>query len=210
MTSPPNIILLPATTTAHYTLISRLENRVFYDDPFSIIAFGPERGSEANIEVRARSLARQPEGKGDAERNSLVMAVLKAEGGEQDEDRDGEGEIVGFAEWEFVTGREKGMEAKGAGRSESNEAKGEGEEGDGDEDGWGTSANVKFCEDVFLVADEHMLRSTEGKDHASELTLLLKTPLKSLSPLQKNEVTNSASLQNFVPLSFPLNTSVVV
>lgn len=192
MSSPPKITLLPATTPTHYTLISRLENNVFYNDPFSIVAFGPERDSEANVEVRARSLARLSEGEGEGERSLVVMAVLKGVEGVEDEDGEGEGEVVGAAELEFFTARERGREAKSAGGSEQNEARGEREkgDGDGDGDGWGTGANVKFCEDVFLVADEHMLRSTKGKDYASELTFFLpriKTSRTSTSPVAKTE-----------------------
>lgn len=32
---------------------------------------------------------------------------------------------------------------------------------------WGVGANFKFCEDVFLTADGHMLDSCRGKDYCS-------------------------------------------
>ncbi|PVH85249.1 hypothetical protein DL98DRAFT_54897 [Cadophora sp. DSE1049] len=183
MSSPLPITLLPALTPNHYTQISRLENHVFYNDPFTIVAFGPERDSSANIEMRAKGLAKQPEGEG--ERTLAVMAVLEKEGGEGEE---GEGEVVGAAQWMFVTGRE--MEAKGSGgqgrsgEKKLDDGKVDGEVGgDVKEDekeaeqdtgnGWGIGSNVKFCEDVFLVADEHMLRSTKGKNYAKLCTLIV-------------------------------------
>jgi hypothetical protein len=121
--------------------IAALEAHTFYNEPFSALAFGPRRDSPENLSRRAKILASKPKDKGKW--NRVVKAVVNVDGKE---------EIVGAAGWSFVTGR-----------------KGEGEEGkEGEEPiDWGEGANVRFCEDMFLVADGHMLRSTEGRDYAS-------------------------------------------
>ncbi|KAG4440517.1 hypothetical protein IFR05_003987 [Cadophora sp. M221] len=175
--SPP-ITITRATPPRDYTLISALENRVFYHDPFSIVAFGPERDSPANIEARAQSFARQasPEG-GSA---VFVKAVLGERGV-----MGGDGEtIVGAAQWNFVVGRERdGVVDAGAGAEEDKKREDrkdeerkeviEADEGAEKKNVWGIGANIKFCEDVFLVADEHMIRSTEGRDYAKLSTLIV-------------------------------------
>ncbi|KAH7419995.1 hypothetical protein BKA64DRAFT_634647 [Cadophora sp. MPI-SDFR-AT-0126] len=173
MSSPPYITIRLATTPQHYTQVSRLENHVFYNDPFTIVAFGPERDSVANIEMRAKGLAKEPER--EEERTEVVMAVIDKEGGEMGCE---DGEVVGAAQWRFVTGRER--EAKGGGGQDGSGGGGkkrdEDEKGEEEKDtgsGWGIGANVKFCEDVFLVADEHMIRSTKGKDYAKLCTLIV-------------------------------------
>ncbi|KAK0109148.1 hypothetical protein ONS96_002973 [Cadophora gregata f. sp. sojae] len=182
MSSPLPITLITATTPQHYSQISALENHVFYDDPFTIVAFGPERDSPANIELRAKGLAKQPEKEG--ERCVVVMAVM---GEDRKEDGNENKEIAGAAQWRFVTGREAEenrkagdeMKSDGGETTEKESAQSGGKEKqkrdeyeEEDEqdtgNGWGIGANVKFCEDVFLVADEHMLRSTKGRDYASE------------------------------------------
>ncbi|KAH9218782.1 hypothetical protein DL95DRAFT_385010, partial [Leptodontidium sp. 2 PMI_412] len=167
----PSLAITTVTSPQDYHLISALENRVFYNDPFSIVAFGPERDSLANIEARARSFASQPSAEGES---AVVVKAVLAEG-------DGE-TIVGAAQWRFVVGREReGVAGVSAGAGEDGnpekkeEAIGKLEEGDEAEkkDAWGIGANVKFCEDVFLVADEHMIRSTQGRDYAKLATLIV-------------------------------------
>lgn len=74
---------------------------------------------------------------------------------------DGKEEIVGAAGWSFQLGRE-GRDEKEGERKGDQEGKGEKRE-----DGWGRGANVKLCEDVFLTAEKHIDRSTQGKNYAS-------------------------------------------
>ncbi|KAL2071676.1 hypothetical protein VTL71DRAFT_12911 [Oculimacula yallundae] len=180
MSSSPSlpITIAPARSPTDTYLISALENKVFYDDPFSIVAFGPERGSSANIEERARGLERMSGGRSESQEEKEWGVIEKAtlSGGEREE-----GEVVGAAAWRFVVGREG--ENEGSGR-DGDVVKGSGESlEDKKEDGgvekgekkhsWGIGANVKFCEDVFLVADEHMICSTKGRDYAKLFTLIV-------------------------------------
>ncbi len=147
-----SLTLLPATTLTDYYTISALENRVFYADHFTIVAFGPQRDSEANIQKRAKGLAKAPKREGDRE---IVVKAVNTNG-----------EIVGAAAWSFtLNGGEERGDVNEA--SQAKETKEGGAEGGEEKDSWGIGANVKFCEDVFIVADEHMLRSCEGKTHAS-------------------------------------------
>ncbi|TVY57718.1 hypothetical protein LSUE1_G008650, partial [Lachnellula suecica] len=90
----PKITLAPATLQDFYTLAT-LENRVFWDDNFSNIAFGPDRGSPENIQLRAASLEASLTKEGQSWR--YVKAV------------DGSGTVVGWAGWGVVTqeGKEK-------------------------------------------------------------------------------------------------------
>jgi hypothetical protein len=145
----PPITLSPALPEDCYD-IAALEARTFYDEPFSAVAFGPKRDFSENITRRAKSLASEPKEKGSW--NRVVKAVINVDGKE---------EIVGAAGWTFVT--------------ERNEKEDGGNKGDAPID-WGEGANVKFCEDMFLVADGHMLRSTEGKDYASRFPSALLVP----------------------------------
>lgn len=128
----------------------------------------------------------------------MVVKAVLAEG-------DGE-TIVGAAQWRFVVGREReGVAGVSAGAGEDGnpekkeEAIGKLEEGDETEkkDAWGIGANVKFCEDVFLVADEHMIRSTQGRDYASEFSNYLTIPFQLPNTLLiKKKITNSDSGKN--------------
>lgn len=43
-----------------------------------------------------------------------------------------------------------------------------------DDETWGAGANVKFCEDAFFTADEHMLDSCGGKDYCSKFYIVLR------------------------------------
>jgi hypothetical protein len=54
MPPKPQISLFPAICTDCLTL-SALENHVFYNDEFSALAFGPDHGSEENIQLRAKT-----------------------------------------------------------------------------------------------------------------------------------------------------------
>ncbi|KAI6710856.1 acetyltransferase [Diplocarpon mali] len=142
--------ILPATTPQDFHAISSLENRVFYYDPFTVVAFGPTRASEDNIAKRAQGLAKKPRNEGGRE---VVMMAM-----------DEKAVVIGGAAWSFIVagGKEVGKEADGR--------KEEMEEGDVS---WGFGANVRFCEDVFLAADEHMLRSCEGRGYAKLSTIIV-------------------------------------
>jgi hypothetical protein len=135
----PPIEALPAVPADSHTIAS-LETVVFHDEEFSRVAFGPGRASAENISHRARRLTKELEGK-----NGGKGRVIKAVEGD---------EIVGAAVWRFIS----------AGKEE-----GEGETDFGDkETPWGVGgANVRFCEDAFVVADKLMEKAAEGRDYAS-------------------------------------------
>jgi hypothetical protein len=148
--SPSKITLHPALPTDLLPL-SRLENKVFHNEPFSAVAYGPDRGSEENIAKRAAIFAKAAEP--GEQRWRYVKAV------------DDEGRILGFAGWGFVPGKKEGDEVR-------EEKKGE-EDGEGKENRWGTGANAKFCEDAFVVADQHMVGTCGGRDYASQFLPLI-------------------------------------
>lgn len=107
------------------------------------------------MEFRAKSLAHVPK-PGETLRNIKAVTTLP----------DGTEEIVGFASWTTCVGRGGSDGEKGRlGMTEGwGEKKVEGKE----KNTFGPGANVKFCEDAFLRGDEHMMRSTVGRDYASE------------------------------------------
>jgi len=155
-----------------YQTLSEIECRVFYDEAFSAVAWGPQRDSLRAITARANQFAAPS--KNPHERRFLTKAVLGDE-------------IVGFAEWKFVTEREadervrleelaKEKENVG-GEVKVEEKKTEEQIFKEKEEAWGVGANFKFCEDVFLKGDEIMLASCEGKDFCSEFAFSLFFPL---------------------------------
>lgn len=163
-----------------------------------MVAFGPLRGEESSIALRASSMAK--ESSSSNIRSSYVKAVIV--------DGKGEEEIVGMAGWTFYFWREdqskkvgregeaeedNGQDEEGAevnGKEEEKEGWENGNGGEGEEQEepvkelseeerkkinegvWGKGANFRFCEDAFCVADDHMLRSTEGKNYASKFPIL--------------------------------------
>jgi hypothetical protein len=153
----PSITLLPASTPDFYP-IAALEAHVFYLEEFSAVAFGPTRDSPQNLLLREKTLASQPKEKGS--KNVVMKAVILKEGGEE--------ELVGAAGWSFHLRRENGVENGEVGEEPIADGKGEKKE-----NGWGEGANVKLCEDVFLGAEKHFARSTEGRNYASESILLV-------------------------------------
>jgi hypothetical protein len=58
MSPPPPVQILQLEST-DYSTIAKLEARVFDDDPITIYAFGPDRGSTAVLQKRATALANQ-------------------------------------------------------------------------------------------------------------------------------------------------------
>lgn len=148
----PPITLLPASAPDFYP-IAALEAHVFYSEEFSAVAFGPTRDSRENLLLREKTLASQPKEKGS--KNVITKAVILKESGEE--------ELVGAAGWSFHLTREDGVVNGEIGE----EGIGDGE-GEKKENGWGEGANVKLCEDVFLGAEKHIARSTEGRNYASE------------------------------------------
>jgi hypothetical protein len=145
-------ITLHPVLPSEYSAVARLETEAFWDHDFSSVAFGALRGSDAAITGRAASFAKAP--KNPRERIKYVKAVRILQNGRE--------EIVGFAGWSFVNGKEEVVDSV-----ESWEEKDEEKEKEASP--WGPSANVKFCEEVFLAADESMMRSMEGDDYASTL-----------------------------------------
>ncbi|KUJ15778.1 uncharacterized protein LY89DRAFT_685719 [Mollisia scopiformis] len=141
------ISILP-TALQDYHPIAALETHVFHDDPFSIVGFGPLRASPSNIARRAANLAAPSSRPGEW---SLVTKAV-----------DERGVVVGAAVWGLVTGR----------KGEVNGGKEEGKEkGEWKQEDWGESANQRFCEEVFVRGDEHMVRSCGVGDYASEFCL---------------------------------------
>jgi len=145
MSKPLSITIEPALPTDLFTIAS-LENLTFWDEPFSALAFGPHRGSEANLSLRAKDLASHPKRKGE------TFRVMKAV--------DERGEIVGAAVYFFLMGRDRGGEELLQEEKEESKVEDQGE-------GWGDGANVRFCEDTLVKGDEFMLKSCEGGDSAS-------------------------------------------
>ena len=68
---------------------------------------------------------------------------------------------MGFAGWGFVPASKK---------KNDDGAKGEAVKGKDEGNSWGTGANIKFCEDTFVVADQYMVGSCGGRDYASQLS----------------------------------------
>ncbi|TVY32546.1 hypothetical protein LOCC1_G008771 [Lachnellula occidentalis] len=154
----PSISLHPATLPHDPLIFSRLEDYVLRNDEFSSLAFGPHRGSEENILARARVLGKvmgmEVENTGHAGERGwrYVKAVRGGESG---------GEVVGFAAW-------------GIGRVDVEEKGKINEEGKGEEkSGWGIGANVRFCEDTLVWADEEMMKSCAGGDYAKLYVLVI-------------------------------------
>ncbi|TAQ89382.1 hypothetical protein B7494_g2266 [Chlorociboria aeruginascens] len=139
--------MLKPALLADFPTLARLEADAFRDEEFSMVAFGPEGNSEENLAIRAVAMARQPTEPGKTMR--FMKAVIEKEGKE---------EIVGFAGWGKVIGREKTEEGGGKEKKQYS---------------WGIGANVKLCEDVFLKADEDMERAIEGKDYMKCWSLMV-------------------------------------
>lgn len=167
-TTKPEITLLPVTST-DLPALARFESLVFRDDPFSITAFGPGKDTDENLAIRVKGLEKGIVEKG-GKRSVNFKAVVRDEGGVEG---DGEEEemIVGWSSWSFVVvgeGGEGEVKVKrdddaGGEKGVDDEAKSE----PNDNEGWGITANLKFCQDVFLVADQWMMDATKGKSYAS-------------------------------------------
>ncbi|CAG8976486.1 hypothetical protein HYALB_00005983, partial [Hymenoscyphus albidus] len=151
----PTITLLPILPQDLPSL-AHLESLVFKHDPFSITAFGPLKDSAENLALRVRGLERSCRvNKGEGGRWARGWKAVVGEGEE----------VVGWCEWSF--------DGEGDG---DGEGKGDGE-GDGEEEeeeiGWGISADIKFCEDVFGKADEWMRECTHENPYAKLHTLII-------------------------------------
>ena len=170
-TPKPNpTITLSTALPADLHALATLECLTFYDDSFSVVAWGPNRASEQAISGRASQFASSDAApaEGTATEPRGYRTITKATLGETSE-------IVGFAEWKFSLNRdvqkEKADEAKKAAESqkkhESEHEQTEQQIREEQEKIWGVGANVKFCEDVFLTADKIMIDSCGGKDYCS-------------------------------------------
>lgn len=153
MTISNSKITLSPILPCDFPIIARLEAAAFANEEFGAVAFGPHRFSDAAMASRAASLAIGPK-PGETLRN--VKAVTIGPEGE---------EIVGFAAWVFCVGRGGSEEEMRRLGTKEGWVENENEE---DKDPFGPGANVRFCEDAILRGDEHMARSTEGRDYASK------------------------------------------
>lgn len=151
----PTINLVPVLP-GDYPALARLESVVFGETDVGAVGFGPDRNTDAAMDQRAASLGAAPK-PGETLRNMKLVRFGPA----------GDQEIVGYAGWVICVGRTGTDEEKRRlGTREAWAA----QEDPGDEP-FGPGADVKFCTDVFVRADEHMARATGGKDYASELLL---------------------------------------
>jgi hypothetical protein len=158
---PANISLAPCVPSDFPTLV-HVESLAYLNDEFAILAFGHLKDSPANLTIRTRGLLKTlvPDG----QKTTHYVKALS------------DGEIVGWASWSFISRESTGEEGEDlttTKKLEVSEVEGEKlvEAGFGENeasDGWGISANVEFCENVFLVADEWMVKSTKGKPYASK------------------------------------------
>lgn len=146
-------IIISPVLPGDFLTIARLEAAAFADDDFSAVAFGTQRSSDEALASRAASFGAEPK-PGESIRN--MKAVALGFGGE---------EIVGFASWTFRIGR-RGTDGDMK-RAEETKA-GDEKEKEGEKNTLGTGVNMKFFEDSILKGDEHMERSTEGRDYASK------------------------------------------
>lgn len=178
--------------------LALLESHVFLHDPFSITAFGLEKDGAENLAVRVKGLEKTLAGR-NGKRTVHMKAIV-------------EGEIVGWSSWSFVHVGEEGEEDEKMEvevekeKEKGDKVIGDGQMGEGegevdDHDGWGITANVKFCRDVFLVADGWMVDVTKGEDYASK-SLSVSHRL-SLFPPSLSFLSLPTSLLPF-PLPFPL------
>ncbi|CZR60512.1 uncharacterized protein PAC_10408 [Phialocephala subalpina] len=158
MSQPAPKITISIAQPEDYYPIAALETLTFHNEPFSAVAFGPLRDHPSNIQRRATSLAKQPSIPDGTPKTSEWNVVAKAV--------DENGIIVGVACWGFVTGRAGKVEEKGEGIGGGRALK---------QEDWGLSANLKFCEEVFLKGDELMLDSCKGEDYA-KLSVLVVSP----------------------------------
>lgn len=154
-THDPTIKLVPVLPGDFHTL-ARLESAVFGETEVGAVGFGPDRNGDATMDQRAAVIGAPPK-LGETVRNMKLVRVGPT----------GNEEIVGYAGWTICVGRTGSEEEKK--RLGTKEAWAVQE--DRGEDRFGLDADVKFCTDLFVRADEHMARATEGKDYASELLL---------------------------------------
>ncbi|KFZ15977.1 hypothetical protein V502_05303 [Pseudogymnoascus sp. VKM F-4520 (FW-2644)] len=134
-----------------YPALARLESAVFGETDVGAVGFGPDRNTDAAMDQRAVSLSAAPK-LGETVRNMKLVRTGPA----------GVQEIVGYASWVICVGRTGSEEEKTRlGTREAWAA----QEDPGPEP-FGPGADVRFCEDVFVRADEHMARATGGKDYA--------------------------------------------
>lgn len=154
-THDPTIRLVPALPSDFHTL-ARVEAAVFGETEVGAVGFGPDRNGDAAMDQRAAVLGAPPK-LGETVRNMKLVRVGPT----------GNEEIVGYAGWTICVGRTGSEEEKK--RLGTKEAWAVQE--DPSEERFGPGADVKLCTDLFVRADEHMARATEGKDYASELLL---------------------------------------
>ncbi|KAL5354479.1 hypothetical protein ACLOAV_000568 [Pseudogymnoascus australis] len=154
-TQEPAINLVPVLA-GDYPALARLESAVFGETDVGAVAFGPNRNTDAAMDLRAALFGSAPK-LGETVRNLKLVRLGPT----------GDQEIVGFAGWVICEGRTGSEEEKR--RLGTREAWAV--EDDPGEEPFGPGADVRFCSDLFVRADEHMARATEGKDYAKLRTL---------------------------------------
>lgn len=154
-TQEPAINLVPVLP-GDYPAIARLESAVFGETDVGAVGFGPNRNTDAAMDLRAALLASAPK-LGETVRNLKLVRLGPT----------GDQEIVGFAGWVICEGRTGSEEEKR--RLGTREAWAVQE--DPGAEPFDPETDAQFITDLFVRADEHMARATEGKDYASELLL---------------------------------------
>ncbi|KFY45626.1 hypothetical protein V494_00880 [Pseudogymnoascus sp. VKM F-4513 (FW-928)] len=149
-TQDPTIKLVPVLP-GDFPAIARLESVVFGETDVGAVGFGPDRNSEDAMDLRAAILGSPPK-LGETVRNMKLVRVGPS----------GEEEIVGYAGWVICVGRTGSEEEKK--RLGTREAWAV--QQDPGAQPFGPGADVRFCTDLFVRADEHMARATAGKDYA--------------------------------------------
>lgn len=155
--APPSISIHPVLPS-DFLPIAKLEVDAFAKEEFDVVAFGPNRFSDAATEGRAKSLAAGPK-PGETLRNMKAVVTLP----------DGTEEIVGFASSNIVVGRagSEGEKKRLGTKEEWAESAEKGEV----KDPFGPDADMKFCHDAIIKGDEHMAASTMGTNYASKFLI---------------------------------------
>lgn len=164
---PLQITLAPCSPD-DYVTIARLQGAAFSKEEFGIVAFGPERNSEASVQAQARALGKAPL-PGETTTNTKAVMTLP----------DGTEEIVGFASWTTCVGRGGSDEEKvrlGTKEAWAQEEKEKAlKTGDEEETPFGPNGkhgNAKLRKEAFLGGDKILATLAEGGDYKGMLNLM--------------------------------------
>ena len=173
----PSNITLASVEPSDYLAIARLMGAAFAHEEFGVVAFGPERNSDAAISYRARTFAKAPHA---GETNQYMKAMMSHP--------DGREEVVGYAGWTTCIGRtgseeemvrlgtKEGWAQEEREKAEKEERLKEGKQCEGDEDMFGPDSkhgNAKLREDSFGKGDEYQAMLSEGRDYLMLNTLVV-------------------------------------